>query len=609
MTTLAADTKRALRGSIPAGVSRAQRVALGALVLIAVSVAFRAWIVSGAWFYADDYQWLADVARGDAGIGWMFSAHDSQFMPLGLALAQLTGSAGVFVWPVAAAEMVILQAMAGIACWRMLSVLFGSRPEILVLLASYLFSVFTLPTVTWWAVSLNQLPLHIALFAGVTTHVLYLRTGKRRYVAWTSLWLTLGFLSYVKTLLIMFILVMIALLYFASGGVWARIGGCLRRYWTAWMAYAALTAAYLYVYVVYVPNPISGDGDVDYLALTDTLVRTSLGPGLLGGPWRWSDWSPPVLTADTPEALVTASWFVVIAAGLFLLVTRRRAWRVLLVFVPYLAVTIYLVGEGRAWVMGPVVGAEFRYLADVAALLPLVVGLAWLPLRGARETVERRATVPLVPRRGLLLTASAVLVAISATASSIPYALAWHDNWQTRAYVGNARQSLDDAPSPPRLADYGVPMDDLGGFLLFPYNQPKYFLAPVSDQFSTTVAGNDLSALDPSGHITDAGVSGGIQVPVEPNSGCGLLISERTRVPLGASTIDYQFWVEVGYITGADSTLRFEAGDNRVDVGIRRGLHTLLIRTDGVYDSVTFDPAPGATICVDRISIGNLEAR
>lgn len=607
MTSLAADTKRAARGWLPADLTRGDAVTLAAGALVVVGLAFRAWIVVGSWFYGDDLEWLATVARGGADLGWMFSAHDSQLMPLGLALAKVTGSAGAYAWPAAAAQILVLQAAASVACWRMLTVLFGRRPEILVLLSAYLFSVLTVPAVTWWAVALNQLPLHVALFAAVTTHVQYLRTGRRRYVAWTGLWLVVGYLAYVKTLLVVLVLVLIAVLSFASGGPWHRVRDSLRRFWPAWVTYGALTAAYLYVYVVHVPSPLSSDGDVDYLAVADTLVRTSLGPGLVGGPWRWDDRNAPVLTANAPEILILMSWLVVVAGGVYLLVTRRRAWRVLLIVVPYLAVTVYLVSAGRAYLLGAAAGTEFRYLADFGALLPLVLGLAWLPVRGAVETVERRGLPP-VPRRGALLVGGVAVFVVSAAVSTFPYAAAWHDDYTTRAFIGNARASLDDALSPPVLADEPVAPDELGSMLFFPYNQPSYFLAPVDDQFTSATAGNDLSTLSPAGKIRDAGVTAGIEATMSPDAPCGRVVSAQTRLPLASATLDYQFWMRIGYLSGTSSTLSVDAGDNHAEVDLRSGLHSLLVRTDGVYDSVTLTPGTGATLCVDRITVGTLEA-
>ncbi len=264
------------------------RVTVAALGIIAAVMLFRLWATAGSWFMWDDYIFLADVARGDADLTWLFHSHFSLFMPLSFVLVKVVGGAGL-AWGAVATQMLALQLAAALACFWMLRTLFGPRMLTLVPLAFYLFSPMMMPSAVWWSVTINQMPHHIALFGAVAAHVTYLRTGRMRHVLLASTFLLMGFASYIKAPLIVLVLVGVAWAWFSPGRPSIRARNML-RWWPAWLSYGVLTGGYLYVWqhqqVASAPRQACELSGV----FTTSVVET-LGTSVVGGPWNWQLWT------------------------------------------------------------------------------------------------------------------------------------------------------------------------------------------------------------------------------------------------------------------------------------------------------------------------------
>ncbi len=182
-----------------------------------------------------------------------------------------------------------------------------------------------------------------------------------------------------KALLVLPILVFISLFYFTHGGPFDRLRA-IRRQAAALLLVLALGLAYLMVYRNLVPSqvaPVTGGlaGDLAARMLGSTLMT-----GLVGGPWRWDNPSPPNSFADPPAWAVGASWLVVGGVITYVLLRRRRAWPALLLLTGYVAGTYLLVLSGRGAALGAELGSKTRYLADIPIVLGLCVGLAIMSL-------------------------------------------------------------------------------------------------------------------------------------------------------------------------------------------------------------------------------------
>ncbi len=600
------STTTRTRGAMTAG----ERYVLIALAMILAQLALRTWAASGSWFYSDDLIFIGATAHGDADTAWLFHPHNVHLMPLGLFLSTLVGHAGAFSWWLAASQIIVMQALASLACWWMLRRLFGDRPGVLIALGFFLFSPLSFPTVVWWSASLNQLPHQIALFGAVAAHVGYLRTRHPSQAALAGLFLLIGLASYAKAALIPFVLVVLTVLYFSSGRPVARLHTALTRYWHAWAIYATLTIGYLVAYVIKVPSTArpSVGGTLDTLDLT---ITQAFAPATLGGPWDWQSLGllggvGPRLFVDTPLFLVALSWIVIAAFWTHQALVRRRAWWPLLLLVPYVLLGGLLIAAGRTEAFGATsAGLELRYLADMGGIVALCLGLATMPVIGAWQGVAPRTPrlITVDPPRRLLRAGAAVFL-IGSLTSSITYARPWHDeaNMPQRAYIDTVRGELGS--SPVTVADAGVPEDVLGS-VTFPYNQVSRFLAPFGDRIQVTSAGNDLQVFDARGRLADAAVDGDARSGIGPVEGCGYPVNAATTIPL-IPVLDFPFWMSVNYLAGADGTVTIRAGQTSIEAPVEKGLHVLFVRTAGAYDQVTIEPAGGVGLCIDQISVGAL---
>lgn len=597
------------RGSMTSG----ERYVLIALALILAQLLLRGWAASGSWFYSDDFVFLGATAHGDADTAWLFHPHNVHLMPVGLFLSTLVGHAGAFSWWFAATQIIVMQALASLACWWMLRRLFGDRPGVLVALGFYLFAPLSFPTVVWWSASLNQLPHQIALFGAVAAHVGYLRTRHPSQAVLAGLFLLLGLASYAKAVLIPFVLVALAVLYFSSGRPVARLRTALTRYWHAWAIYGVLTAGYLVAYVVKVPStqrPSLG-GTLETLDLT---VTQSLAPATLGGPWVWQSFGElagggPRLFVDTPLFLVAVSWVAIAAFWAYQALVRRRAWWPLLLLVPYALLGALIIAAGRTEAFGSAsAGLELRYLADMGGITALCIALATMPVIGAWQSAEDRA-VPLVtvgPPRPRLLQAGAVVFLIGSLVSSVAYARPWHDDatMPQRTYVDTVRSELGSTPV--TVADAGVP-DDVLQAVTFPYNLGSRFLAPFGDRVRATEIGNDLQLFDARGRLADATIEGTPRTGPGPVEGCGYPVNSSTTIPI-VPVLDISLWMTVNYLAGADGTITIKAGRDTIQAPVESGPHVLFVKTSSGYGEVTIETTDGLGVCVDRINVGQLSA-
>ena len=623
--------------------SRTERVIFAALGLIAVQLLFRAWASYGSWFMWDDYIFLSDVARGEDGWGWLFHSHFNLFMPVSFVLVKVVGGSDGFNWSIIATQMLVLQAVASLACWWMLRKLFGDNPKILFALAFYLFSPLTMPAAVWWSVSINQLPHHIAIFGAITTHVAYVRSGKMRYAVYATLFLTLGLGSYVKAPLIPVVLAGLTLCYFCSGSLIMRLRTFL-SFWPAWVMYGSTVIGYAVVWVnqqtAYAPRNSCELGGVINNSLLETIGSTAV-----GGPWRWELWTggpdpflaasncvpyayrgdPAFLVGGAPQSLLSpplwglvAAWIAIAATCFYLWSRYEHALRALLFIVPYMLLSALFVFAGRAGVWGSQISAlEVRYFSDVAAVMALGIGTMLIPMRGAKVRRRPRDEPPLkvvLPRRVAPILLSLFLV--GSLVSSVTYVAPWHSKnneteFPERAFVANVmRQLADERVMTPdlQIADAALPFK-VALPTLYPDNLPSRKLAPLASQLNTTTFGTDLKILDDKGNIRDAVIPDPARTERGPVKDCGFLVQQSDEsIPIVA-VVDLSWWISVDYLASEDGTVRVQAGKTTQNVKVKSGLHTLFLQTSGGFSRVEMKAPQGLSVCVDNIRVGFPQAK
>ena len=213
----------------------------------------------------------------------------------------------------------------------------------------------------------------------------YLRTREFKHAIAAAAWLAVAMLSTFQGAAVPLLLFAVTSAFFTTGP-WSRaLWPTLRAHWRAWGLYAALTAAYVSLYLVRLSTSTVGltkpTTFADVLTYAGTLLRETFVPGAFGGPWRWGASGVEALT-DPPPALAWMSWVLAVVVVLVSLMYAWRAWRAWAILAGWLIlVDIVPVLAGRSsLVSAAVLGLSARYVWDATGILVLCLGLAFMPL-------------------------------------------------------------------------------------------------------------------------------------------------------------------------------------------------------------------------------------
>lgn len=578
-------------------------------IIIVASVIRGVWIFD-SWFLTDDFLFTGDIARGVDDLGWYLRIHQGHFMPVSFVLVKIVTVLGSpFVWTAAATEILLLQVTAFVACWWMLRTLFGNRPAVLAGLAFYVFAPLTMPAIMWWAVAINQLPHQIAFFGAIASHVKYCRGRSRRWLIAAAAFLSLGYMSYAKTGLIVIVLAAITMIWFSFGQPWDRLRIALGRYTSAWVTYGVISVAWLVTYLYQTPEteavPPGG-----FLDLAQGMIWETFLPTLTGGPWRWDLFGRgPISYTLPPTLLVVLSSVVVLAVVLFSWATRTRSLLILWPVGAYLLISALLVYTGRAYVLniigGNTVGRHLQYVSDVAPLITLAIVAMFVPVIGAFDPIRKRkvpATTLTLPRRAIL---PIVVVLIG---GSIYSSHLYAEQWRSFPERTLAQRGIQEVRAErPVFADVGV-APRLMPPLFGERSLIKNFFAPLGDVVQVRTHGNDLAMFDAEGRVA----VGGVRAPDSPDlvadpapvTTC-LDVSEVGRWWSVVPPPSFGLWLEVIYQADAATAMTIEAGDEEYALEAQPGRHRVLISTPDPRSTIHVSSGSDqAGLCVTSVRYG-----
>lgn len=587
---------------------RPDRFVLAGALLIAAQLGFRAWALSGSWFYFDDLAFMSRAMNQPFDVGYLTESYGGHLMPAGFAMAWVLTEAATFTWWPWALTLLVLQALAAIGVFRLLVSMFGRRPFVLALLAAYLFWVFTLSAGIWFAAGINQLPMQIALGFGLTAHLAYLRTRRTRHLVATLLWTVFGLLFFEKTLLLFGLYGLVAVGWFGAGSTPARLRGIWDRYRTGVVAHVVVAAAYTAVYAEYGLNfsPAESNG-VPWGPIAWNLVGIALAPALVGGPISWQPLSVGSF-ADPSDLAMLASWVAVGAVVFYAYYTRARSARAWSLLGFTLLANIALLASARAGIVGPEIAREYRYQTESAAVAVLCLGLAFLPLRGAVEASELRPDVPRSYEGRAFVGGVTVVVVGLAAVSGVRYVDLWQARNPTKAYFAQVEDDLERAATPGHpvpLVDAGIPQTLLWAFR-YPENSYSHILRPYADETSYPRSSVDqLFVLDDSGRLEPVRVDPARSM--KETSGCGYrLDQDSTPIPLDGPVIGGGWWIDLRYDASAATSLTLTAGEEVHELDLPAGSHDVYVQAAGEFDEVVLsDYSPDSDLCVSELTLGS----
>ena len=573
------------------------------MALVLAHVLFRAWALSENWFFYDDYYLIQDGASPSA-LSQLFEPYNGHLMPGARLVAWLLAENGGLSWGLAGAVTLLVQGAAAVGALWMLLTLFGHRWGVLAPWALYLTTAFTMPSMVWWSVAITALPTQVAFFWAVGCWVRYLRTPQWSWLAASVGAVGFGLFFDVRGILVVPVLAFLTVAYFTSGSV-VRRARSLAPVWPGIAVGGILSLAYVVAYRTHVPQPFHDSSWSTLTTLASNMVARAIPTGLVGGPWTWQD---DVLVASPPGWAAWLSAALVIAVPVLAALLRRRTLRAWVPAVFLVLTILVLVSLSRAPALGPVLGLDYRFFAEVSCAVVLGLGLAFMPLEGAVGSSAPRS-VPLLrirpPRWVPVLLA--VSVAASGVYSSVTYALTFSERNVSRSYFESAVADLERVGNTD-LVDQPLPSEVMPP-LFHPLNTSGHLLPMMTRHARFPQSSPMLAMLDADGDLRAASVSDSVVSRRGPQEGCGWRVTGKGRtIPLTAPAFDYSWWLRIGYLASSDSPLRITAGGEIVDTMVLRGLNNLFVHVDAGFDSVRLEGlASDTTVCVDKIEVGNAE--
>jgi hypothetical protein len=585
-------------------------VATAAVLLIAVQLVVRAVLAFGGYFYWDDLILVGRAGTQDLlSPSYLFDDHDGHVMPGAFLVAGVITRAAPLVWAWPAVSLVLLQLLVSLSLLRVLYVILGWRPVLLIPLCFALFTPLGVPAFAWWAAALNSLPMLAALAWVCGDAILLVRTGNRRYAITGVLVYLAGLLFFEKSAVIPFVaFTMTALLYYVQDDSTA-----LRKVWRRglrlWLAALALTTVWVAVYLFVVDHRRwSSD-----LAMTWDLLRRSfthgIVPGLIGGPWEWQRWAPASPWAVPPVAAMVLGWLTLAAVLAVSLVRKQRiglVWLVALGYAVACQIPIYLLRSSKFTALE--LAQTLRYFPDLVIVLTLLAAVGFCaPNRAGsgRLDVSRARTA--------VVTAAVVAFAASSLYSTSTFLTSWRDN-PAQPYLQNAVAALAQARASSSAPLLDQEVDPLVlQRVAYPENLASHMFALIRDRPEFAKYTTQLRMLDTSGRLMDATVTWTRSIVIGPVQGCGYFVQPdaAVRMPLDGPLLPAEWTAEVNYLANSEGSMLMSLTEGpETKVAVHPGLNRVFVRLSGAGDAITVRATTAAlSLCLASGPVGYLAPR
>lgn len=557
------------------------------------------------YFAHDDFVVTYRATRD--GLGSLLQDYNGHLAPGTFALAWLVSTIAPLDFVVAMLPLLLIQAAAYVVFWRVLTGCFGHRWAVLVPFALFTCSPVMLAPTLWWAFAMQLWPTVLALVCALHAHLRYLRTG--RGVLPAVLWTAAGLAFYEKAALIPLVLFAVTVL-LAEREPPGAVADAVREHARVWLAHAALLGGFALLYFG-LATPVQGRVNLAGLPeLAGRMVVDSLVVPTLGLPVTGAGGEGVPQLADPSTVVRVLAVLVVVAAMVGGLLVRGRRAAFAWVFLGlYLAIDVGLVAVTRLPMIGPLIGADLRYIADAVPVLLLFATFAFLlPALRRRSAPEPRPEEPALRRRSASLAGAVAVLTVAAAIGATVSAVRLSPAMQfptSREYVATARAALQERPGTV-LYDGPVPAK-----VMLPWFGPEGVtsrvlgLLPVDARFD--MPAERMYLVDGTGTPREiTGVSGGISAPPGPVDNCGYGVSDqRTVIPLNGAVHGKRL-ARMRYYTSQGGPATVTAGGTRVQVLLKAGAHLVQFPVHGSFHQVEVErPRPAQVACVTEFVVGD----
>jgi hypothetical protein len=607
------------------------QVLLIGLGLILLELIWKSKFLHHFYFRQDDFHFTELALQ--YGLTWKYLGYvgSGHLHPGVLLLVWVLAKAAPYDWAAATWMTLVLVAMASLACLRMLLTLLGNRLAVLIPLTLFLVSPLTFPDDSWWSSAIESLPLQITIFLAVTSQVLYVRSGRFRHAVAAAGWLVLGLVFFEKAAAIPVVLFAVTAGFLIDEPIMTAIRVSLGRYWRAWALYAVVVGAYLAVLLSALqhstvhPKPTSLGTMVTF---SWSLVRETLLPSLLGGPWNWSQTGYNAIAYTQASAsLVWLSAFAACAIIALSIIVRGRAWRawaILALWVLFADVVPVLLGRLATAAFAEALSLDTRYVADAAPIAALSVALAFWPVaHSAREPAsEASARASHDYFSGPVWQLVAVALTAVITAGSFFSVNRYERVTALYNYVGNvyllhAKTSLAALPPGTVIVDRPMPQVVEWNIFYGSYANQSRALAPFESQttmkhvrwdtnFDGTI--DRLWMFNKYGVLSPADVDG--VRAAAPDKRCASVRQGVVTLRFPRPSGPYTYILRIGYLAGrhpgGTATIRY--GSTTLSLTPQPGLNSAYFTVSGSAAKVTVTMPTSGGFCVGDVEAGSLTA-
>ncbi|GAA3551969.1 hypothetical protein GCM10022263_43480 [Nocardioides daeguensis] len=507
-------------------------------------------LLLGSQFFADDFLYLQLGARDALTIPWLFEPSYGHLAPVFRLLHVLIAREGGVSWPFAAGVLAILVGLMYTAILWFARLLLGRGPAAIVVALVCASAIPTLRTTMWLASGVQVIGGAFCMTLCIAGFIAYLKSDKRWHLAVSVGALALGLLWQERPILTIGYLILIRYLFFTPERPWGwpRVRSEAR----IWAPYLVVDAAYLwYRLFVFESEPAPGNLGDGVTLFTSGFLRSYL-PSLVGV--RQS------LDSDWVEPSTVLGAIVLLAAFLYVLATRRGAWRCVAFLVATYGANIVVQAAGRLGVPGtdPVwISRDLQYFVDPYLATVFALCLAW--------TLPRRET-PLISARvsAIAMTVVAVPVALSTALHWVDVVKVNHQSYSHRylnqaltdlAHTGNVdliSLKVPEAVSPPFVARF----TDQERFFTIDADLRRQFRDASPRKVVITADGNLVPA-----HPVTLGWASPAATDAGPACISGPAGTElRLEVPSGARADEQVGFVRITYSSPAAVAVRITSG-------------------------------------------------
>lgn len=581
------------------------------IALMAANLVYRLVAYRPGYFWQDDYYITAWAKFNPLGPDYLLLRFSDHFQPLGLAAAWVSQRIFPGSYPAAMTWTAILYAASIWVMYRLLLAIFGWRPQMLIVLLFWGFSVFTLQGYLWYAASIYLAPFLFLLPLALLLAVRYVsKPSAGRLIA-----ALIGSVLVVAAHTFGGTLVVLTALLLGVGAVGAREGfgwwQRILRNWRLLLAQAAPIAAVIFFYLM---RTTDGKGitlePLQTLAYVGRQLTWVVIPGLVGGPWKYNTFLGPEFPFFTPLAGFVILEFVLLLAALAWV--RPRAFWFWIGALALISGQLVVVTLGRG---GGETATILRYSTPGLVALTLAIALTLMTPRGGAFAWRHEGVLVARKWRGwdsvsrFIIVAAvmqAFLVSFSISALTPIFESPFAFN---RVYMTNLIQSAQKVPADRSLIPQFAPNAVVPVAAPGPTSTQLVLASQAeSPTFVNSVSG-ELWGFTEDGRLVKQAVFG-VEASGEPGEECVALISGETTVVRLKKRSEYPFaTLSLGSIVESATRLKVEVVnggkvEGSVELTIPPGLQRTYSALPGQGDSLRFTPLDDQPLCVTDAVVG-----